>query len=77
MRMGDQRHAQAALPPGMSAGTYRRDWVGSRGRSGGFWRRKTISSLSGFEPPDSAARSESLTDYSLPRVHTILHTQAV
>jgi hypothetical protein len=70
MGVGGQRHAPAALLPGIRPGTHcTGGWVGPRGRSG---RVLKISPRphTGIRSPDSPARSESLYRLSYPGSNT-------
>ena len=62
--VGGQRHAPAALPPGMNRYPLYRKMVGPQGRSG---RVRKISLHVGIRYPDSLARSESLYGLQYPR----------
>jgi hypothetical protein len=58
MKVGVQRHAPAALPPGKITAIHcTGGWVGSRGPSGRVWK---ISPQPGFRFPDRPVRSDSL-----------------
>jgi hypothetical protein len=57
MGVGGQRHAPAALPPGMTRYRLYRRLDGPQGLSG---RVLKISPLTGIRSPDRPARSESL-----------------
>ena len=59
MEMGGQRHAPAALPPGMRLG-------GSQGRSG---RVRKISPPPGFDPRTLQPVAIRYTDYVIPALN--------
>jgi hypothetical protein len=63
MRMGGQRHAPAALPPGKRPGThYTGDWVGTQGRSG---RVRKIFSPIGIRPRTVQPVASPYTDWAI------------
>ena len=63
MRVGGQRHAPAALPPGKTRYSLYRRLGGPQGRPG---RVRKISPPTGIRSPDRPARSESLYRLSYP-----------
>jgi len=63
MRMGDQRHAPAALPPGKARYTLYRRLGGPQGRSG---QVRKISPLFEFDPRTVQPIASRYTDYALP-----------
>ena len=74
MRLGYQRHARAALPPGKIRYTLFRRLGGPQGRSG---RVRKISHPTGIRSPDRPARSESLYRLSYPVPHKQTHNADV
>ena len=71
MEVGGQRHAPAALLPGMTRYLLYRRLGGPQGRSGRVWK---ISPPTGIWSPDRPARSESLCQLSYPGSTFHLHT---
>ena len=67
MGMGDQRHAPAALPPGMTRYPLYRKLGRPQGRS---WRVLKISLPPGFDPRAVQPVASRYTDYSIP-AHTV------
>jgi hypothetical protein len=62
MRMGGQRHAPAALPPGKGPGTHcAGGWVGP----GPIWTVRKISLTPGFNPRTVQPVASHYTDYAI------------
>jgi len=67
-RVGGQRSAPAALPPGKTRYPLYRMLGGPQGSSGRVWK---ISSPTGIRSPDHPARSESLYRLRYPGPHEL------
>ena len=66
MRVGGQRHAPVASPPGKGLGThYKGGWVGPRAGLEGCGKLAST----GIRPPHPTARSESLYRIRYPGTH--------
>jgi hypothetical protein len=72
MRVGGQRHAPAALPPGKTRYPLYRKLGERQGRSG---RVRKISPSTGIRSPDRSARSESLYRLSYPGLQVAIPTE--
>ena len=63
MRVGGQRHASAALPPGMTRYPLHRRLGGPQGRSGRVWK---ISPPPGLDPRTVQSVAIRYTDWAIP-----------